>query len=312
MSFKRPKLIVALTINFLFLLPIYAQKKTDREEAGLIGLVKTIRVESSFFINLFGEFKETNTNRESFTSYDRNGNITAQSIFKGYDELVIANRTLTKMDDLVTKGVYSYDSDGKLTAIVWVNSAGVPVGKDVYGDSGRLATRLHYSSDGVMRKEQTYAYDPSGNQISEADCNFRGSRLIECNGKTLFSYDEAGNIKERAFYNEDGSKALHPLLGAHRVSLLYHPNGKLAAQLLYDRRGSVIRRNEFLYNSQGNMAEQAIYRKKDDRKPTRYSYTYELDSFGNWVKKITSKVLTQKNKTVTEPDSVTYRFLSYY
>ena len=59
------------------------------------------------------------------------------------------------------------------------------------------------------------------------------------------------------------------------------------------------------------MTEQAIYRKKDDREPTKYKYTYEFDSFGNWIKRITSKVL-KENKTVIEPDSVTYRFLTYY
>jgi hypothetical protein len=307
------KLLLALTMQFLVVLTAYPQNKTDREEAGLKRAVKTMRVEISSFIELLGGLRETHTNRQSFTSYNRQGNITSQAIYKGYDILVIENRALTKKDDLVSQGLYSYGDDGRLNTVVWVNSSGATVGRDVYvyGEDGLLAAKLEHMPENLLQNKQTYAYDDKGNRIAEEHYVSRGSGT-QLTSRILFTYDETGRMKERSFYDGDGSKGLHPILSIHRITFNYDSGGKLTAQLAYDQKGSLRSRSEILYDSQGNMLEQTIHRKKDDRNPTKYRYAYEFDSFGNWIKMITSKVVRRKNKMVLEPDWVTYRFLTYY
>ncbi|HKZ80011.1 MAG TPA: hypothetical protein VJ124_17185 [Pyrinomonadaceae bacterium] len=156
MSFGKRQLVITLLIHLMCYLPVCSQKKTDRQVAGLNGLVKSVRVESSFFIYLFGELKETNSNRQSFTAYDRKGNITTHFSYKGYDELIIRDRSIVKKDDLEKKGTYSYDSDGRLNDVVWVNSAGSLLEKDLYVyEQDKLVAMVRYSSSGAIEKKQT-------------------------------------------------------------------------------------------------------------------------------------------------------------
>jgi len=115
-------------------------------------------------------------------------------------------------------------------------------------------------------------------------------------------------------------------------------NGKLIEEIIYGNNGIVWLRHvlnykdnqlEFLvYSSDGKLNQKYVSTldKKDliieetifdvlPNKPygdKKYSYVYEFDKQGNWIKKITSKEITENGKTFFKPLYLNYRTISYY
>jgi hypothetical protein len=49
-----------------------------------------------------------------------------------------------------------------------------------------------------------------------------------------------------------------------------------------------------------------------ERFDSKYSYTYEFDAQGNWIRRVSSKWVTKDGKSLFEPSSVNYRKISYF
>jgi len=80
----------------------------------------------------------------------------------------------------------------------------------------------------------------------------------------------------------------------------YTADGKLnfGKTIVYDDQGQEAKVTYF--NANGSISE-------------KYSYSdYELDSNGNWIKRVTAKWVTKNDKSYFEPYQVTYRKIIYY
>ena len=165
--------------------------------------------------------------------------------------------------------------DGKGTAVLkQVNS---------YGENERL-------------REETY-YDPK-----------------KAAGKTVYQYDEKGNVSEVAFHLADGSKAVAPIgpcLGAHRVIYSYDGTGKPIKVVAYEPDGELKKSWQYSYNPKGQVAEDI---RESAWSRTAFIYIYEYDSHGNWIKQIAT--VTDQSKLsqtgATERKTIISREIVYY
>jgi len=65
-------------------------------------------------------------------------------------------------------------------------------------------------------------------------------------------------------------------------------------------------------NDKGLKIEQTNFRTDSGTIGNKYSYTYEFDSKGNWIKRTVSKSVTKDGKSSYEPAYVDYRTIVYY
>ena len=69
---------------------------------------------------------------------------------------------------------------------------------------------------------------------------------------------------------------------------------------------------ENVYDSSGRLLVTTGF-DSDDKKPLKCTYSYEIDSHGNWIKKTASVWDPKSSKISTKyPQQVTYRTISYY
>jgi len=180
------------------------------------------------------------------------------------------------------------------------------------GDGALIEVALH-SPKGDVGSKHVYTYDEKGNRLSDTYYYYYGPKLTDSTEKTLFTYDEKGNKIEEAYHNGDGTKAVHPILKVHKIVFTYNDKGKVITQSLYNIKGSLITKGQFSYDTYGNLIEQSGYHKDvNNGKPSTYRYTYEFDSMGNWIKQVKKKGITNSSKSISEPEEVIYRVISYY
>jgi len=213
--------------------PSYAQqKKSDLEHAGLIGKVKTVKVEEAKITNKSGK-----------------------------------------------------PAEGKRVQLETQN----------YSENGMLTKSVRY--DAEKRGDYFYNYDSAGNRLEFIRNATSSSRV-----KTEFKYDPNGYRIEEVQTGDEGLIA--------KVVSVYDANGLRTERRMYTRQGLFARRT-YSYGADGNATEEAEYDPKGGL-VGKQGYSYELDSSGNWIKRITSSHGTSNGKPVSEPVAVTYRTITYY
>ena len=226
-----------ITISLLLAVALGApsgaqQKKTDLEHAGLIGKVKTVKVEETKVSNKDGKKTEGRKTQVETQSYNDKGALTKAVRFD-------AGRA--------TDYFYSYDSTGN---------------------------RLEFSRTtlGESRIKAEFKYDANGNRLEEVQTGEEGllNRLV-------FTYDTKGRATEKRIYNKQGLFA--------RRTYSYVDGVNPAEEAEYDSKGGLVGKQR---------------------------YSYELDSTGNWVKRVTSTLGTSNGKPVSEPVRFTHRTIAYY
>jgi len=208
------------------------QKKSDVEQAGLKGKVKTIKIDSAKISNKTGQPVEGKKVTIETTNYGENG------------MLVKSVRV-----DRGERGDYFYSYDA----------------------SGSRLERIRNSTASSLVKTE-FKYDASGNRVEENQTGESGPV-----GKVEYFYDAKGNCVEKKLYN-------NKTLFARRI-YAYGPDGNPSEETEYDPKGSIV---------------------------GKQSYTYELDSSGNWTKRMTSAQGMSNGKQIVEPAEVTYRTITYY
>jgi hypothetical protein len=213
-------------------------KKTDVEEGGLKGKVKSVKETYYEAINKFGEvIKGKERYPPTLTRYDVKGNKTE---WNGYNS----------DGSFSYKYTYKYDAKGNTIEKIEYNSAGSLKSTWEYDNKGNNIEYNEYSSGGSLGKKVIYKYDDKGNRIEQNEYNSDGS-LRE---KSTFKYDAKENRIERNEYNSRGS-------------LRYKSTYK------YDNKGNEIEWNE--YNSAGGFDYKYTY--KYDAKGNNIEYkTYIL------------------------------------
>ena len=120
---------------------------------------------------------------------------------------------------------------------------------ETFNEEGITIELKAYHPSGGLYYSYTYKYNETGKKIE--DNRNSGS-------KTIYEYDDKGNMIGDIYYNADGSKSTW---------------------------------STYKYNDKGNMIEQKNYRADGSLGPVTkvINHNYTFDEFGNWTEKITIK-----------------------
>jgi YD repeat-containing protein len=316
---KNTKMLILIMASMMFIsgcttgqTPNQVKKKTSLEKVGLKGKVKSIRaIEYDVVFNRFGNImkgsiKSYGTNY--LWKYNEKGNMIEYHLF---------------LDKYIYKYIYKYDKNDNLIEENEYNLDGSLDSKNTYkyDDKGNLVEKNEYDADGNLDDKDTYKYkyDDKGNLIEKIHDNTDV-------GKYTYKYDYKGNIIEENQYYSDGNLYLKSI---------YNDKGNMIEEDCYfsyntytrDNKGNEIKNDSgitykatYKYNDKGNMIEMNKYYPyggcwgtKYDNKGNgtsgsfsnwEYTYKYEYDEQGNWIKMITY--------TDGYPDEVTERTINYY
>jgi YD repeat-containing protein len=207
-----------------------------------------------------------------------------------------------KKNDLEQAGLKGKVKTIKVDSAKISNKTGQPVeGKKVtiettnYGENGMLVKSVRV--DRGERGDYFYSYDASGNRLELIRNSTASSRV-----KTEFKYDASGNRTEENQTGEAGPVG--------KVEYFYDAKGNCVEKKLYNKQALFARRI-YAYGADGNPSEEVEYDTKGSI-VGKQSYTYELDSTGNWTKRMTSAQGMSNGKQIVEPAEVTYRTITYY
>ena len=123
--------------------------------------------------------------------------------------------------------------------------------------------------------------------------------------KFMYKYDSKGNRTEELWYGNDTSlrrREVHVYdeKGNRIESASYIPNAKQASLRIVS-----------VYDDKGNVIEETIYR-VNSGVGEKWSYDYEFDLSGNWIKRKRMEWVTKDKKSYFEPYDVSYRSITYF
>jgi hypothetical protein len=228
------------------------QHKSDREDAGLKGKVKSVVVEREDLPNS-SNHQYGGKRQSSYTeTYDVQGNLTER---------------------------LAYDYRGNIRdKIVYLF---------VDGERASKTESIHQPYDPPLPMA------PPSQETKKRDPRY-GTKYKDI-------YDAKGNRIERQLINNDGSKST-------RLVYTFDTIGNKIKMEFYPSSGELEFITTYAYNTNGYQIAETSTRADGSIK---YKFTYEyleFDSKGNWTKRKTSKLNAEK----LEPDSITYRTITYY
>lgn len=227
------RIIIPLMIAVALVAPSGAQqKKSDLEHAGLLGKVKTVKIEEAKFSNKSGKPVEGKRVQVETQSYGENGML-AKSVridagqrgdyFYSYEANgnrleLIRNANSTSH----VKTEFKYDANGNWIEEVQTADEGL-VGKTVYvyDAKGRCTESRLFNKQGLFAR-RAYTYAADANPTQEAEYDPKGGLV----GKQSYSYelDPTGNWIKRitsAQGMSDGKPVSEPAAVTYRTITYY-------------------------------------------------------------------------------------------
>jgi hypothetical protein len=192
-------IIIVLILSLLFVLPLGAETKTDREKAGLKGPVRTVitvtnegRGKRTY--NLRGEeveeiYKGSVTEFKKMHTYDSQGRRTKTDYY-GREEDTVPWKTKR----------YTYDAKGRLIQEIYCFSSGCDDKKVYsYDSKGNLTEEvLYYPRGDSVKVRVTHTYDSQGRRTQTTVWDAHGPGLGI--GETVQKYEARGNVTESTTY----------------------------------------------------------------------------------------------------------------
>jgi hypothetical protein len=121
--------------------------------------------------------------------------------------------------------------------------------------------------------------------------------------KYKYKYDNKGNRLEEEVYGNNG---------ALRVRYVYNRKEKQREELTYSAEGVLATKYLFTLDDKENITEKTEITVKDGSVREKYTYKYEFDGQGNWIKRTTEKWVVKDGNSIPEPGWITYRTITYY
>ena len=208
------------------------QRKTDLEHAGLLGKVKTVKVEEAKLSNKSGKPVEGKRVQLETQSYGENGMMVKSvridaglrgDYFYSYDangsrlELIRSSISSSHV-----KTEFKYDANGnRLEEVQTADEGLVDKTVSVYDAKGRCTERRLYNKQGLFAR-RTYTYAADANPIEEAEYDPKGALV----GKQSYSYelDATGNWTKRitsAQGMSNGKPVTEPAEATYRTITYY-------------------------------------------------------------------------------------------
>jgi hypothetical protein len=260
------KTLLAFVITCLFWTPAAnAQARTDREQAGLIGPVKSVEA----YVIHFGmkDGKTTQGSRQPWyaINYNIDGNITERV---SYDHT----------GNMSARYFYAYDLKGRCIgyeeyASIVDKTLATPR-KHTYtlNDNGNRIEYKVIGSDGTPDSRFTYKYDAKGNEIEYRWYSHTG--LL--GGVTASTYDESGNQTGQIAYRADDSiiwRNSSIFNGArNRIEQIRYEGDTLRYKIIsrYDEKKRVLEEDTMEFNASPN-----VIRGSHAPVPGKVIYTYD-------------------------------------
>lgn len=285
-------------VTNLFIFPPFFLKDADagmkRNKMGLIGPVHTVREELEF-----SAAEPDDLIHETITVYDREGRwIEFQSGFLKAGE---------RIHDGSFKDVISYDSKTNEEERISFTSDGSIASKTVtsYNGGGDVLEERISNLDGSRRARMSFTYDPQGRLVDSK--HYWGDTLIS-HSRTEHKVDSMGNrvkiVSRIKSHDPDRQNAYVSTLDKQGNSIEivhYNSDGSIKERI----------RNGYKYNEKGMMTERYSYN-EDDSLAWKDTYSYEFDSFGNWIKETAQHWVGKGGKLKAEPPRIKKRTITYY
>jgi hypothetical protein len=120
--------------------------------------------------------------------------------------------------------------------------------------------------------------------------------------KFVYKYNDSKQLIEKTRYKNDG-----------QISLTenYTYKGNQRETIEKDADSGDISKSTQTYDRNGNLIKEVFFNEKG-RIESSSSFTYELDTKGNWIVQKSFDNVKIKGKTVLKPSSITYRTITYY
>lgn len=192
---------------------------------------------------------------------------------------------------------------------------------EYYDQNGGLTQRDSYDSSGKPFEITVYGY-LDGKRVSNYKTDNEGNVFTvmgapspavsaaprKSDPRFKYSYEyryEDGKLVERQMVNNNGRKGM-------RYVYKHSPNQ--VEELVYSDDGKLNQRYVSILDANGNEIERTNFGVVNfelygDRK---YKHSYEFDSAGNWIKKVTLKEVKENGVTSWQPDYISYRTITYY
>lgn len=325
------KKLVFLTFSILLVISLSAN---DLALDNLFGQVESVVTEIKGFNAEFGKTNQVFISKNNVI-YNRMGNYVEKKYFR-------------QNGALMNKEVFLYASDGLIQESSTYYADGTLYSKKSYDILGKLIEDATYKADGSYETLVTLINDSNSNLVER---NFYlNDGVLRC--KTIYVYNGAGKILEVQSYGKDGvitglSKYSYDSKGYKLTES--GSSGKMSSFSRYNEKGYLIEqssgseenmysdsRTTYSYDNQNNLIE-IIYFRNTKNEVSKYIYEYDLkgnlitenyyynnllqskfvfsveyDSLGNWVKKTKSKVVSKFGKVVEEPEEVVTRSITYH
>ena len=91
----------------------------------------------------------------------------------------------------------------------------------------------------------------------------------------------------------------------------YDGSGRKTEMVHHEREKSISSKSVYSYDDKGSISEPALY-KADGTLKQRLKYGYEYDQTGNWVKRLTLRVVSKEGQERLEAVEIAYRTITYY
>ena len=245
------------------------KQQNDVKWQEAIGNVKSIRTTGYEATEKFGEISEGDVLYDDVNNvieFNKDGYITEISIF-------------THNGNLSQKNVYVYDGDGKVTKINKYDGDGDENGRVVYtyNENKKVTKIVDYEKSGKVISTQKMDWDGDHvtknqyiSEYSKGDYSmneYKGNTLVKSvvydkDGKPTGQYTEYENDKMKKIVTKDFT-----------ITLTYNDKGYCSSIV----NGKLYTINSFHWE-----------------KGESYTYDYEYDNKGNWVRKVERKKSSQK------------------
>ena len=271
--------------------PANSQKKTVREQTGLRGPVRSVRLELAKVSDSPEGMIEGPRVVLSVYSYDKNGNVIAQTVNNSDGSLRFKYCWQ-----------HTYDAQGREIRTDYYNADGVLTssGITIYDDMAHTANVSQHNPNGSINHIRELFFDDQGNEVRQT--------LRYPNGETsdtLSTYNAQGQLTEFALKDVGGNLN-------HKVFSSYDDHGNLVEMKVERADGKPQQqlKKNLRYNDDGNVVEEVNYR-PDGSVKSREIFTYEFDGHGNWTRRTTVRELLT-GKASTRESEIAYRHITYF
>lgn len=201
----------------------------------------------------------------------------------------------------------------------WAVGRRKPSATEYYNQRGNLTKRESYDWKGNLFdivvygyldgsrvshfKSIQYEYDPPPMIVATPPGAEKPRYDQRYSYKFEYKYDDRNRLTEKVMYGNAGKLALryvYKYTGNQKEEFVYSADGKLNQHYLYT------------LDDKGNKIEETVFEAPSGSIRDKYSYSYEFDAKGNWIKQTTSKWVTKDGRSYYEPSSVDYRTITYY